>query len=128
MRSVQRFFICNHCGNLIGIIGEKAAPLVCCGEEMSELVPNTVEASKEKHLPDVKVSADKITVQVGSAPHPMEDGHLIKFVYLETENGGQRKALAAGGEPKAVFAVIDDKPIAVYAYCNLHGLWKTVIE
>ena len=128
MRSVQKFYICHHCGNLAGLINEKGAPMVCCGEKMSELVPNSVEASSEKHLPDVKVSGNTVTVQVGSALHPMEAEHSIKFIYLETELGGQRKACKAGGEPKQSFSLTDDKPVAVYAYCNLHGLWKTEVK
>jgi len=95
---------------------------------MTELVPNTVEASTEKHLPDVTVSGDLINVQVGSTPHPMEDAHHITFVYIETERGGQRKCLKVGEEPKLLFNYVDDKPIAVYTYCNLHGLWKTEIK
>ena len=124
----MNLFICKHCGNLAGLIVKSGVPMVCCGDKMTELVPNTVEASTEKHLPDVKVSGDTVSVQVGSVPHPMEAEHYIGFIYLQTEKGGQRKSLKAGDEPKAEFAVKDDKPVAVYAYCNLHGLWKTEIK
>ena len=95
---------------------------------MTELLPNTVEASTEKHLPLVTVSGSNISVQIGSVLHPMENEHYIAFVYLETEHGGQRKSLKPGEEPKASFVVTDDKPVAVYAYCNLHGIWKTEIN
>jgi len=124
----QKFYICKHCGNMVGLINDKGVPMVCCGEEMSELVPNTVEASVEKHLPHVSVSGNNISVQIGSTPHPMEEGHNIKFIYVETQRGGQRKCLETGKEPKHSFCFIDDKPFAVYAYCNLHGLWKTEIK
>ena len=127
MSGKQRFFICNHCGNMIGLIKDKGVPMICCGEEMAELVPNTVEASTEKHLPSVTVTGDSISVQVGSVAHPMEEEHHIAFVYVETERGGQRKCLKVGEEPKLAFSFKDDKPIAVFAYCNLHGLWKTEI-
>ena len=123
--SNQKFFICKHCGNLIGIVLNKGIPLVCCGEKMTELVPNTVEASKEKHIPVVEKIDGSIKVFVGSAAHPMEDAHHITFIYVETTNGGQRKSLGAGDEPSAVFAFVNDEPKAVYAYCNIHGLWKT---
>jgi superoxide reductase len=99
------------------------APLVCCGDEMKELTPNTAEASKEKHIPDFKLDGDTLTVSVGSAPHPMEDNHHISFVYVETECGGQRKALKPGQKPELAFRFADDRPVAVYAYCNVHGLW-----
>ena len=92
---------------------------------MQELAPNTVEAATEKHLPSVEVVGDSINVQVGSVLHPMEEAHYISFVYVETENGGQRKCFAIGDVPKLSFSFTNDKPIAVYAYCNLHGLWKT---
>jgi len=124
----MRFFICRHCGNLIGLIDNKGVPVVCCGEKMAELVPNTVEASVEKHLPVVIFSGDSVRVEVGSAAHPMLEEHHIVFVYVETARGGQRKALKAGEAPALTFALVDDTPVAVYAYCNLHGLWKTQVN
>jgi len=127
MCSKQRFFICKHCGNMIGLIQDKGVPMICCGEKMAELVPNTVEASQEKHLPAVTVKDGVISVAVGSVAHPMEEGHHISFVYVETEQGGQRKCLNVGAEPKLTFSLSEDKAIAVYAYCNLHGMWKTDI-
>jgi len=123
--NAQKFFICIHCGNLIGMVLNKGIPLVCCGEKMTELVPNTVEASQEKHLPVIKADGNNILVSVGEIPHPMEEAHYISFVYLETKNGGQRKSLKAGDEPVVRFSLVDDEPAAVYAYCNIHGLWKT---
>lgn len=120
-----KFYYCKHCGNLIGLVLNKGVPLVCCGEDMTELVPNTVEASKEKHVPVVKINGNVVTVLVGSVPHPMEEAHHIDFIYIETKNGGQRKGLNT--DPKAEFVLIDDEVIAAYAYCNLHGLWKTDI-
>jgi len=119
----HKFFFCKHCGNIAGLIENKGVPMVCCGEKMAELVPNTVEACREKHLPAVTVSGNSMTVQVGSVPNPMEESHNIAFVYVETKCGGQRKCLKVGEEPKLSFAFSDDKPVAVYVYCNLHGLW-----
>lgn len=120
-----RFYICRHCGNIIGMIHASGVPVVCCGEAMEQLVPNTVEASQEKHLPVVTVSGDTVRVAVGSAAHPMTEEHSIQWVYLQTENGGQRKCLKPGDTPEVGFALCGDTPVAVYAYCNLHGLWKT---
>lgn len=122
-----RFFICEHCGNMVGMINDAGVPIVCCGEKMKELVPNTVDAAQEKHVPVVETKGDEIHVQIGSVIHPMVEEHFIQWIYLETEKGGQRKAFAPGDEPKAVFKVVDDKPVAVYEYCNIHGLWKTEI-
>ncbi len=128
MKPNHRFLICEHCGNFISFIHDSESTPVCCGDEMKELVPNTVEAAVEKHVPVVTVSGDSITVQVGSTLHPMEEKHHIDFIYVETERGGQRKTLHVGEEPKLTFTFTDDKPVAVYAYCNLHGLWKTEVK
>lgn len=121
------FYICKHCGNLVGMIRNTGAPIICCGEPMSELIPGSVDASHEKHVPAVKVDGNLVTVEIGSAPHPMLEEHYIEWVCLETERGKQRKRLNPGEEPKVLFTLVDDKPVAAYAYCNLHGLWKTEI-
>ena len=125
MNNNVKFFICRHCGNLIGMINDSGVPVHCCGEEMEELVPNTVEASGEKHIPVASVDGSTVTVNVGSVDHPMVDEHFIEWVYVQTDKGGQRKELKPGGDPKVVFSLGDEKPLAVYAYCNLHGLWMT---
>ena len=119
-----KFFKCKHCGNVIVKTVDSGVPVVCCGEKMEELVANTVDASKEKHVPVVtKVDECTIKVEVGSVAHPMLPEHHIAFIYVETENGGMRMGLKE--KPEATFCVCNDKPVAVYEYCNLHGLWKT---
>ena len=123
-----RFYVCEHCGNIVGLIHNAGVPMMCCGQKMTELTPNTVEARVEKHLPVVTVDGDKVTVEIGSTPHPMLEEHHIVWVYLQTDRGGQRKCLEIGAEPKVTFALADEKPVAVFAYCNLHGLWKTDVE
>ena len=124
----QRFFICKHCGNLVGMIHNAGVPIICCGEPMQELVANSTEAAGEKHLPVVKVEGNKVSVEVGSTHHPMTEEHSIQCIYLETKHGGQRKGLCPDEAPKAEFALTDDEPVSAYAYCNLHGLWRTMIE
>lgn len=126
MKNVK-FYICNHCGNIITKIEDSSVPVVCCGEKMSEIVANTVEASVEKHLPVVAVEGNVVNVSVGSVAHPMAEEHHIGWVYLQTDCGGQLKYLPVGSNPSVAFAVGEEKPVAVYAYCNLHGLWKTEI-
>ena len=123
----MKFFICEHCGNLIGVINDAGVPMVCCGQKMTQLIPGTVEASVEKHLPVVTVDGDKVKVEIGSVAHPMAEEHSILWVYLQTDKGGQRKNLKVGEAPVAEFSLLDEKPVAAYAYCNLHGLWKTEI-
>ena len=119
-----KFFVCETCGNLVGMINESGVPMMCCGKKMTQIVPGTVEASREKHIPVAKVENGKVYVNVGSVDHPMTEEHLIEWVYLLTDKGGQRKALNAGDAPNVTFALENETPIAVYAYCNLHGLWK----
>lgn len=123
----NRFFICEHCGNIVGLIHDGGVPLMCCGQKMTQIIPGTVDAAKEKHIPVVSVEGDIVKVNVGSVSHPMTEEHSITWVYLETDRGGQRKLLPVGGAPEVAFALKDEKPVAVYAYCNLHGLWKTEI-
>lgn len=121
----KKFYVCEHCGNIIEKVKDSKVPVFCCGQKMKELVPNTVEASGEKHIPVVGVKDGIVRVNVGSVDHPMVDVHYIEWLYLETENGGQFKYLKPDDAPSAEFLIGDEKPVAVYAYCNLHGLWKT---
>ena len=119
-----KFYRCRHCGNVIQKFVDSQVPVVCCGEKMEELVANTVDASLEKHVPVVTRLDDcSIKVEVGSVAHPMLPEHHIAFIYVETENGGIRVDLK--DKPEAVIALGNEKPVAVYEYCNLHGLWKT---
>ena len=122
--SESKFYRCERCGNIAGKIKDSGVPMVCCGEKMKRLEPGVVEASHEKHIPVVSVEGDKVKVVVGSVEHPMVSEHSIEWIYLETDKGGQRKNLAPGEAPVALFALAGEKPVAVYAYCNLHGLWK----
>ncbi len=120
----RKFFICKHCGNIVGIIYNASVPLICCGEKMTELVPNTTDASQEKHVPVIKTEGTKVIVEIGSQPHPMTKEHFISWVYIETKKGGQRKELLPDEKPCVTFALTDDDELVrAYAYCNLHGLW-----
>ncbi|MGM9998163.1 MAG: desulfoferrodoxin family protein [Candidatus Bruticola sp.] len=117
------FYICRQCGAIVASMESLGAELICNGHPMELLKAGSQDASKEKHVPDVKVSGNRVEVQVGSVLHPSSAEHYIPWIYLETEKGGQRKSIKPGEEPKAVFELVDDKPLRVYAYCNLHGLW-----
>ena len=119
-----RFFKCEHCGNVIQKVVDSKVPVVCCGEKMQELIPGSVDASAEKHVPDVKVGEGVEEVNVGSVNHPMEEVHWIEWVQLVSDKGSYRKWLNPGEAPNVKFLLGDEKPLAVYAYCNLHGLWK----
>ncbi len=122
---MKKFFVCKHCGNMIGLLHDAGVPMMCCGEKMVELVPNTTDAAQEKHVPVATVEGNKVVVNIGSVDHPMAAEHWIQWVYLETDKGGHRKVLNPGEKPNVVFALTEDeKPLAVYEYCNLHGLWE----
>ena len=119
-----KFYKCAHCRNVILKVVDSKVPVVCCGEKMQELIPGTVDASVEKHLPVVTVLDETtIKVEVGSVAHPMLPEHHISFIYVETENGGIRVDLK--DKPEAVISLGNERAVAVYEYCNLHGLWKT---
>lgn len=122
----QKFYICEHCGNIIAVVKDAGVPVMCCGQKMTEIVPNTQEAATEKHLPVWIVEGNKVKVSVGSVAHPMMEAHYIEWISLQTTSGNQRKALKPGDEPEVCFAICEgDEVEAVYAYCNLHGLWKS---
>ncbi len=121
----QKFYICERCGKIIAIVKESGVPTVCCGQKMNELIPGTTEASTEKHIPVYSVENNKVHVTVGEVEHPMLEKHYIEWVSLQTKMGNQRKALKPGDKPHVCFAICEgDEVEAVYAYCNLHSLWK----
>ncbi len=122
-----KFYVCKHCGNIIAYLENSGVPVICCGEKMSELVPNTTDGAKEKHVPVITVDGKRVTVTVGSVAHPMLPEHFIKWICLQTKQGNQRKLLNPGDKPEAVFLITDDDAVeAAFEYCNLHGLWKAV--
>ena len=120
-----KFYICPHCKNVITKLSDSGVGVVCCGEKMKELIPGEVEASVEKHLPVVNYDGNTLSVSVGSVNHPMSPEHYIPWIYVELEDGGFFKHLSPDSAPIVSFTLGNDKPVAVYAYCNLHGLWKT---
>ena len=121
----MKFYKCSACGTIVAAVEENCGPVHCCGKAMEVLEPNTVDAAVEKHVPVVSVSGNVVTVTVSSVEHPMTEAHLIQWVALQTKGGNQRKALKPGDEPKVCFAICEgDEVEAVYAYCNLHSLWK----
>ena len=122
---MKKFFKCEHCGNIIEMVEDKGVPVMCCGQKMTELVPGTTDAAVEKHVPSYVVEGNKVIVTVGEVEHPMAEEHYIEWVSIQTKQGNQRKALKPGEAPKICFSICEgDEVEAVYAYCNLHGLWK----
>lgn len=121
----MRFFICEHCGNIVEMVKDNGVPVMCCGQKMTELIPGTSDGAKEKHVPVFTIDGNKVCVIVGEIEHPMVEAHYIEWIAVETSNGAQMKMLKPGQAPKAEFMLVEGETIeAVYAYCNLHGLWK----
>lgn len=119
-----KFYKCAHCGNVAVKPFDAGVPLICCGEKMEELTANSTDAATEKHVPVVAVEGNVVNVTVGEVEHPMTEEHLIAFIVLETKAGYQIAELTANDAPKATFALAEgDEAVAVYEYCNLHGLW-----
>ena len=121
-----KFYRCSVCGQLVAIVKPTGVPVVCCGKPMEKVVAGSTDAAAEKHVPVYEVKDGTVTVCIGSVPHPMTEEHFIEWVFLKTKFGNQRKALRPGEEPKVCFKICDgDEVEAVYAYCNLHSLWRT---
>lgn len=126
MKTEVVYYRCKQCGNIVSVIKNGGGNLVCCGEQMERLEPNTTDAALEKHVPVAERKDGKIVVQIGSVDHPMIDAHYIEWVEVAGEEGTERIVLSPGDAPKAVFA--DKSNAEVYAYCNLHGLWMSHVK
>ena len=122
-----KFFVCRHCGNMIEMIENHNTSVKCCGTTMERLHPNSTEASHEKHVPVLHCLNGMLTVCIGAQAHPMVPEHYIQWIYVQTENGGMRHNLQPDENPKTSFCLCNDPVVAVYAYCNIHGLWMSQI-
>ena len=118
--------MCKTCGNVIGLINGNADHLMCCGNNMEELIANSTEAAQEKHIPIYVRTDDQIIVKVGSIEHPMDDDHYIMWVALVSENETTRVRLKPNHSTEVKFKYIPNSTI--YAYCNKHGLWKQEVK
>ena len=117
------FYRCSVCGNMVALIKKGGGTLVCCGKEMVKLEANSTDASQEKHVPVVTKEGGKIKAAIGSVAHPMLPEHFIEWIAIVCDDRVEIKYLKPGEEPQAEFN--EAKSGTIYAYCNLHGLWKT---
>ena len=121
----MKYYVCEHCGNIVEAVKESGVPIVCCGQKMTELIPGTTDAAVEKHVPAGEVEGNVVKVKVGEVEHPMVPEHFIGWIAIKTNKGEQKKFLQAGEKPEAVFVLAEgEELIETYEYCNLHGLWK----
>jgi superoxide reductase len=123
MSKVLEVYKCNVCGNLVELFVSGGGPLDCCGTAMQLMTENTVDASREKHVPVIEKGDGQVTVKVGSVPHPMEEAHYIQWIEVIDGDKISRKMLKPGQAAEATFCVKSDTVIA-REYCNLHGHWK----
>lgn len=114
---------CEACGNIVEVLHGGGGELVCCGEPMKLMVENTIDASKEKHVPVIEKVAGGVKVKVGSVAHPMEAKHYIEWIEIIADGKVYRQFLNPGQLPEATFKVEADK-VSAREYCNIHGLWK----
>jgi superoxide reductase len=118
-----QIYKCEICGNIVEVLHEGVGELVCCDQPMKLFVENTVDASREKHVPVVEKTDAGIKIKVGSAPHPMEEKHYIEWIEIIADGRAYRQFLKPGDKPEAEFAITADR-ITAREYCNIHGLWK----
>lgn len=123
MTKLKQVYKCMLCGNIVEVLHEAGGELACCGQAMNLLTENTVDASREKHVPAVEKTANGYLVKVGSVAHPMEEKHFIEFIELIADGIVYRKHLKPGDKPEAEFCV-KAETVEAREYCNLHGLWK----
>ena len=123
---MMKFLRCKVCGKIVALVNDcSSCPTKCCGEAMEEIPVNTQDGAHEKHLPVYVVEGNIVKVKVGEVDHPMLDAHYIQWIALETNKGNQRKVLKPGDAPACEFALLPgEQVIAVYEFCNLHGLYK----
>jgi len=123
MTEKLQIYKCEVCGNIVEMLHAGAGQMVCCGQPMKLYKENTVDASKEKHVPVIEKTATGFKVKVGSVAHPMEAAHYIEWIEVIADGQAYRKFLNPGEAPEATFEIKAEK-ITAREYCNLHGLWK----
>jgi len=124
MTKKGEIYRCNICGNVVEVLHEGVGELVCCGESMELLEPQTEDKGYEKHVPVIEETKEGVKVKVGSRPHPMEEDHYIEWITVYTDRGAFGKYLEPGEEPEAKFPIPKEDIREVKEYCNVHGLWK----
>jgi superoxide reductase len=122
----MEIYKCEVCGNIVEVLHPGGGELVCCGQPMKLMKENTVDASREKHVPVIEKTVTGIKVKVGSVPHPMEEKHYIEWIQVMAADGSRfvRAFLKPGDKPEAEFDIKGESVIA-REYCNIHLLWKS---
>ena len=117
-----KFYVCKYCGKLIRVLNSNNTKTICCGEEMKELVANSVDASVEKHTPVVEIVEDELLIKVGSIFHPMTKDQYIQWIIVNNDVSCYEVELSPEQDPVVRIPLL--RNATVFAYCNLHSLWK----
>ncbi|GHU07059.1 superoxide reductase [Alphaproteobacteria bacterium] len=121
----MKFYRCSHCHNLVVVLYDGGVTPRCCGDDMDILQAGVTDGAVEKHVPVVSRDGNKVTVKIGSEPHPMTPEHHVEWIAIEYDNKYQIAKLSDADMPEATFVVDSNSPITAYEHCNLHGLWKS---
>ena len=121
----KQVYKCKHCGNLVESLWDGKPPISCCGQPMTKLEPNTVDAATEKHVPVIERDGNKVTVKVGEVAHPMTDEHYILFVEILAGDKVYRHDFKKGDKVAEATFLIEETDLIARAYCNLHGFWSS---
>lgn len=126
----MKFYRCNTCGQIFSTIVDKNITPVCCNTQMEEIKARTNEEGlNEKHIPVYRYDKNNVIIEIGSTLHPMNDDHYIEWVVLVTNKGKQKRELKPGNSPRVIFNLDKDENIKeIYAYCNIHSLWKKEVN
>lgn len=131
MAKKNAIYHCPICGNMVEVVEEGLGQLVCCGKPMIKMQENSIDASREKHVPVVQMDGNIVSVSIGSTTHPMTEDHWIKWIELSVGNTNYRQELSPTDKPEVKFVINDycstscvNMKLTARALCNLHGLWK----
>ncbi len=125
MNKKKKIYFCENCGNVVESLCDGKS-IICCGNKMVELQPNTTGASTEEHVPVIKKEGSKVTVSVGEAPHPMDSEEHILFIEVLAGDKVLRHDFKEGDDKaEALFLVEEGVPVKARAYCDLDGLWES---
>ena len=84
-----KYYVCNHCGNIIEMVKDQGVPVMCCGEAMHELKAGVTDAAVEKHVPVYTVDKQHVHVVVGETKHPIK---VYRYNMEYVKSGAMRDA------------------------------------
>lgn len=117
---------CKKCHALVKVLKDcdcEDCKITCCKDPMVVVIPNSTDASVEKHTPTYTIEGNEIKIKI---PHVMDEEHYMEWILVKTKNQNIEKLLKPGEE--ATMVAPYEKGSIIYTYCNKHGLWKKEVE